>query len=303
MAAPSPPPTARELVTLGRSPLLVLIRPISVELHTQVADLNEVNSLPGGLPGPDQDQEHEWRTIYCRFCGHSIHVRVQCPNRFCPVCSRRRARRIRAALNLLFQKTKKIPSARFKMLTLSEPNCTELDVGIRSLVSSFRRLRQRSYWKNRVYGGAFVIEVTGRPNSWHPHLHIIMYSDRISWARLHRLWMKVSTGRSVWITNISLEKAKMYITKYITKVDAPAALLEDISTAVRRFRLFTRFGEWHSIVLPKLPEEVRCERCGHTSWMIDLEMTLRCRSPDRFPQAPPPRSSLHSGGACGRLHQ
>jgi hypothetical protein len=228
--------------------------------------------FPGGPDGWIHDQAHEWRTVYCLKCGNSIHVRVQCKNRFCPDCSRRRARRIRAALNLLFEKTRKEPTARFKMLTLSEPNSSELGPAISHLVSSFRRLRQRLYWKNHVFAGAYVIEVTGRPGSWHPHIHAIIYSQRISWERLHRLWMNVSTGRSVWITNISLDAAKKYVTKYLTKIDVPAPCIEDVSNAVRRFRLFTRFGEWHDIVLPPLDVHIACQQCGSHDWIIDWRL-------------------------------
>lgn len=228
---------------------------------------------------PTQDPIHDWRMVYCRKCGERLRVRVQCTNRFCPDCSKRRARRIRSALNHLFQKTEKRRTARFKLITLSESNCSDLASGVNRLVAAFRRLRQRQYWKNRVYGGAFVIEVTGFPGSWHPHIHAIVYSEFIIWERLHRDWMKVSGGRSVWITNCSLDGAKHYVTKYVTKVDTPADQVEVVSTAVRRFRLFTRFGEWHDITLPPLEETVCCPCCGMSDWIVDFEVERLCRSP------------------------
>lgn len=220
---------------------------------------------------------HGWRTLYCSKCGHRITVQVDCGRRFCTVCSRRRSRRIRNRLQLLFTKTEKIPKAGFKLVTLSKANCEELDAGIKDLIASFRRLRQRSLWKTYVLGGAFVIEIKGRPGNWHPHIHAIVYAYYIPWERLRSAWMRCSGGHAVWINAVSTDKAIGYVTKYITKCDVPAALLDDVGESLRRFRLFTRFGIWHNIVLPKLIFEYPCQSCGRSDWIVDfiIERAIR----------------------------
>jgi hypothetical protein len=220
---------------------------------------------------------HAWRRIYCVFCGAWIDVLVDCRQRFCPVCSKRRANRIRNRLQLLFTKNEPIPKAGFKMITLSMPNCNSLDEGIHSLVSSFRRLRQRVAWKQYVFGGAFVIEVKGRPGDWHPHIHAIVYSYYIPWARLRSAWRQCSGGTAVWINKVDTKKAINYITKYITKADVPPALMDDVGRSLARFRLFSRFGSWHNIVLPPVKYQTPCKRCGRMDWIVDIEISRRCK--------------------------
>lgn len=215
---------------------------------------------------------HRFRTLYCLKCGHTITVLVDCGHRFCPHCSRRRARRIRNRINHLFQSIKHQPKAGIKLLTLSKQNCTELDSGIKDLVAAFRRLRQRAMWKHYVIGGAFVIEIKGRPGNWHPHIHAIIQSYYIPWRRLRSAWTECSGGLAVWISAVSNDRAQGYVTKYITKPDIPPALLDDVSNSLRRFRLFTRFGEWHNITLPKMIFDCPCQSCGTSDWIVDFAL-------------------------------
>lgn len=219
------------------------------------------------VPRPD----HPWRSLYCEHCGHTIKAIMDCGDRFCPHCAHRRARRIQNRLAFLLEKTPKVPKAGIKMLTLSYANCKDLDLGIKHLVSSFRRLRQRSLWKHYVLGGAFVIEIKGRPGNWHPHIHAIIHAYYIPWPRLRSAWVEVSRGTAVWINAVSNDRAINYLTKYVTKTDLPAGLHGDVSDSLRRYRLFLRFGTWHNIILPKLIYDTPCDRCGHTDWMVDLK--------------------------------
>lgn len=220
----------------------------------------------------DLHLSHGWRRIYCSHCGAFQDILVDCRKRFCPECSKRRSRRIRNRLQHLFIKNEKIPKAGLKMITLSTSNSSSLDEGIRHLIKSFRRLRQRVAWKQYVFGGAFVIEVKGRPGNWHPHIHAIVYSYYIPWARLRSAWRQASGGTAVWINKVDSDKALNYVTKYITKADVPPALLDDVGRSLARFRLFTRFGSWHNIVLPKLKYESPCKSCGHTVWVTDIQI-------------------------------
>lgn len=159
------------------------------------------------------------------------------------------------------------------MLTLSVKNCSDLDSGIRHLISSFRRLRQRALWKRYCYGGAYVIEIKGGPGNWHPHIHAIIYSCYIPWASLRSAWFDVSGGTAVWISDISDDRAKLYVTKYLTKFDIPAAQLDLVSASLRRYRLFNRFGEWHNILIPKHVYDTPCKQCGQLDWVIDFKIS------------------------------
>ncbi len=232
--------------------------------------MDQMSYTPHALPSELTSETHDYRTLFCRHCGHTIKVRVDCGHRFCPICAKRRAFRIRHRLQHLFTKIKHEPKAGVKMLTLSKANCSELNVGIKDLVASFRRLRQRALWKHYVIGGAFIIEIKGRPGNWHPHIHAVIYAYYIPWARLRSAWRQVSSGTAVWISAVSNDRALNYVTKYITKCDVPAALLDDVSASLRRYRLFTRFGDWHSITIPKRVFDNPCEHCGDIDWILDL---------------------------------
>lgn len=236
----------------------------------------------------DRQSSHGWRRLWCMRCGHTIDVLVDCGRRFCPTCARRRARRIQNRLQYLFDKIQIQPKAGLKMLTLSTKNCQSLEPGIRHLVSSFRRLRQRALWKHYVIGGAFIIEVKGRPGNWHPHIHAVMYSYYIPWGRLRDAWRAVSGGTAVWISNIGPSQAKQYVTKYVTKSDIPPALQDEVSDALRHFRLFLRFGAWHNIILPKLKFDCPCQHCGQVDWMIDVELNRRIKHPEYYRPAAVP---------------
>ena len=215
------------------------------------------------LPG------HEWRTLTCAHCGQNIRVLVDCKNRFCPECSPRRSARIAARLTWLINKIQKKQGWGIKLITLSTSNCVDVDSGIKHLVASFRKMRNRALWQTKVDGGAFVIEITGRPGSWHPHIHAIVYSVFIPWKTLWRDWKQCSGGTAVWISSSTPAAATSHIVKYVSKTAVPLHLQLQLSTELRAFRLFQRFGSWHRLKLPSRLYDHPCEKCGKSDWLYD----------------------------------
>lgn len=155
-------------------------------------------------------------------------------------------------------------------LTLSTANCSDLSAGVRSLISSFRRLRQRKLWRSHVSGGAYVIEVTGHPGSWHPHLHIIIESTYIEWSQLLSAWQSVSGGSSVYIQRIPGKQAVAYLTKYISKPSVNTTLLSQLNAALKDTRMFQPFGTWHSVRLPVVKKSYPCPECGCDVWVPEI---------------------------------
>lgn len=217
----------------------------------------------------NQISSHQWRTMVCCHCGHEINVLVACKNRFCPDCSPRRSARIASRLTWLINHIQKKPGFGLKLVTLSTANCSDVQSGIKHLLRSFRKLRNRAFWNNYVTGGAFVIEVTGRPGDWHPHIHAVIYARYIPWRLLHKHWKQSSGGNAVWINSVAPSGAIKYITKYISKTNVPAHLQVELSDALRRFRLFQRFGCWHDMRLPSRVWDYRCESCGRSDWLAN----------------------------------
>lgn len=226
---------------------------------------------PSASGGYVATKTHRWRTLTCCHCGHNIKVLIDCNNRFCPACSPRRSARIRSRLGWLIKNMQKKTGFRLKMITLSATNCSDVQQGIVHLVASFRKMRNRALFKNHVDGGAFVIEVTGRPGHWHPHIHAIIYSRYIPWRALWRDWKQCSGGNAVWITSVAPSAAAAYITKYISKSAVPVPLQIELSEQLKQFRLFQRFGCWHNLKLPSRVYDYKCEQCGGSDWLADRD--------------------------------
>lgn len=209
---------------------------------------------------------HTYRRIVCLSCGFTFDVPIYCGNRFCNTCARPRLRRIRAKLNALLTSVRPSPGYSIKFLTLTIPNTPDLRAAHLILLRSFRRLRQRALWNRRVRGGAYVLELTGNPSSWHLHLHAIIESRYIPVKQLSRTFEKAGGGRIVWITRIPPHAASLYLTKYLTKSSLPLDSQREASLALAGARLFQPFGSWHdlSLSLPKV--HYVCPRCNSVAW-------------------------------------
>lgn len=214
---------------------------------------------------------HAFMKVVCQHCGETIDVPVYCGNRFCPVCSVPRRVRVRNRLEFLVANTELPPHFHFKHLTLTIPNQPDLYEMVRYIVKSFRKLRNRAFWKNYVDGGAFVLEVTGRPNNWHVHIHTIIISRYLDWNKLLKAWIACSKGRGVWLTDIPASAAVGYLTKYLSKPSVPDLVLEYVNWALKGMRLFSPFGCWYALNLTYKKPKSACPVCGQTSWLpLDL---------------------------------
>jgi hypothetical protein len=156
---------------------------------------------------------------------------------------------------------------RLKLVTLTIPNAEHLSSQSLDLIRSFRRLRQRRFWRNHVSGGAFVLEVAGKPGNWHLHLHIICASTYLSHKKLSSEWSKCSPGHIVHVTNISSDSAIRYVTKYISKTELPHDVARECSLQLKNVRLFNVFGRWHALSLLVKKILFTCPDCGNTYFL------------------------------------
>lgn len=223
--------------------------------------------------------EHSFITLHCARCGH-VHTAMRpCGYRFCPACSVKRAIRCRNHLTELFKLYKRLPKYRLRLITLSFSNPPDLKKGVDKLIRDFRRLRQRSFWTRNVQGGVAVIEITGRPGNWHPHLHIIVYSKFLVWKTLHRIWKQISGGNATHIKLISNDKAIYYITKYVSKIDMPESVQYEPNHVMKGRHLFIKIGEWASYDLPERKYLFTCVECGYSDWITEFELRHYSRGP------------------------
>lgn len=211
--------------------------------------------------------DHEFREITCLHCGHKITVPIYCGNRFCPICSIPRLSRVRRRLNWICSHVEPPRGYGFKFLTLTIRNEPDLPEMLKHLVKSFRKLRQRAFWKQYVRGGAFVLEVTGRPGNWHAHLHSVIEARFITYIKLLALWKTVSGSQGVWIEKLPKRNIVGYLTKYLSKCSAPDLVTDEISQSISGYRLFQPFGSWYAVNLTFQTEKRGCPNCGFHSWL------------------------------------
>lgn len=216
----------------------------------------------------ESDCNHDWHTVVCTHCSRTFKVPVPCKNRFCSVCKSNRKFKAEYKLKRVFESIKPLSGYNFKFVTLSTVSQESARDAVEVLVKSFRRLRQRAFWKSKVRGGVFVIEVTYSKSGYHAHLHIICHSRYLSWDKLQFNWNHCSGGLSVYIQNLPTEKAINYACKYIGKCPVDEEKQLEVSAALKGTRLVNFFGSFHGLAnAVKVPHSV-CPHCGNTHFMV-----------------------------------
>jgi hypothetical protein len=173
------------------------------------------------------------------------------------------------------------------------PNSKELKAGVKSLLAAFRKLRQSTFWKRQVSGGAAVIEIKGSEGHWHCHIHAVIFSPFIPVRQISKHWKRHSGGFIVWIKLIPLGAVVGYLTKYLAKSSVDEIYMMQVSDALKGVRMFIPFGSWYAglKVLPK-PHCI-CKRCKGTVWMcIDFGTFKVIDDPPPTPALPPPAPAL-----------
>lgn len=235
---------------------------------------NQVSEPPPVALPPDLDDvlsDHSFCQIACLHCGHTITVPVYCGDRFCPVCSVARLSRVRRRLNWIVDNVTPPAGYGIKFLTLTIRNEPDLPDMLKHIVKSFRNLRQRAFWKQHVAGGAFVLEVTGRPGNWHAHIHAVIEARYMPFLKIMKQWKLVSGSQGVWIKRLPKNRIVGYLSKYLSKCSVPEGLTDDVNSAIKGFRLFQPFGNWYAVNLTFQTSKQGCPVCHHHSFMpIDI---------------------------------
>ncbi len=257
-------------------------------------------------------------------CGSSAWVQVsrddpnrfritcaRCHDRFCLPCANEKARVAAARLHAKIQGT----PHRFLTLTLHTDTDSLAD-SLSRLLKSFRKLRQRAFWKRHVKGGIAIVEVTYNHDRkrWHPHLHVVVAGRYMAKADIGKEWYAV-TGDS-WIVDIRLIRddntASKYLAKYATKgynasVTKTFETLTTALVAMRGRRLLITFGTWRGfrITDPESDESwlpvasltrLRAQATDgdqEALWILaHITFPISLRSPPTDPRPPPPEQSI-----------
>lgn len=177
----------------------------------------------------------------------------KCHNRHCQACAQEKRRSLVAAVRARIAPIRQ--HVRFLTLTLRcQP--VPLKDQFDRLLASFRRLRQRTFWRKHCRGGIFFVELKLGENSqkWHVHLHLLVEGEFLKQPDLAAEWHAV-TGDSYIVDIRGLhddDRIASYVAKYATKplhpnvVRSPSHLDECIA-AVEGRRLVQCFGTWKGI--------------------------------------------------------
>jgi hypothetical protein len=159
---------------------------------------------------------------------------------------------------------------RFVTLSLRSSDQT-LKAQLDRLIACFRRLRQRTLWRERVDGGLAGIELTWNEErrQWHPHLHAIIHGRWIGQADLSAAWRDVTGDSFIVDIRFIRDPAKVarYVSKYATK-PLPASIQRDpdrLAEAVEAFnnrRTFVQFGDWAKHSFTRRPTDPTWETLG-----------------------------------------
>ena len=205
-------------------------------------------------------------------------VSKTCRSRACPICRATLATQLQHRLDFA------LPAGTGKNLRLitltmkhtSRPLREQLDF----LRASFRRLRQRVFWRSHVRYGYGIIEIAynNKAKQWHPHLHVIAHGKWMEQKRLAHAWAEVTHGsRIVDIRAIrNRQKAVSYVLKYMNKGPEERVLASDERMlewweGVRGGRLFLKFG--HEIA--PLPTRLDDGFPNDWEWVEPLTALLR----------------------------
>lgn len=173
-----------------------------------------------------------------------------CGLRCCPRCQRLYSHLVADHIEDFLGKPSK-NTAKFITLTLRHSHAPLL-TQLRNLQQAFRRLRQRKLWRSAVTSGYAVIEITWNQaaKQWHPHLHIVAFSDFIPQHALATAWEAVTRGSMIVDIRIvrSTARTSSYLAKYLGKPPEfpnPAHHhdeLREYVTALAKTHLVIRFG-------------------------------------------------------------
>lgn len=206
---------------------------------------------------------HPTVTIFCSYCGEVRVVTLRCGRRSCSCRTKLYFRLLRGYLELA--RSMREP----KLLTLTMVTQAELTrEGVRKIRLAFQRLLHREYFRSRIRGGLYAIEVSysGR---WNVHLHALIDSLYIDQAELSRAWFDITGDsyivdiRQAWSPRAGLK----YVLKYMLKSPSLNGQEATYDYVLKKTRLVQTFGAFYH-TKPEKPNLV-CPRCGHSDWISE----------------------------------
>ncbi|MBC9721285.1 protein rep [Cytobacillus sp. Sa5YUA1] len=157
------------------------------------------------------------------------HKGNSCKNRFCPICSWRKAKKDALALSVQMKYIEEEHQKDFIFMTLTAPNVSGEDLleEIRIYNKAFKKMVERKEVKTVVKGYVRKLEVTYNKerDDYHPHFHVLITVNKsyftqtkqyISRDRWLELWQQ-ATGDPT-ITQVDVRKVRKNNNKEISEI-------------------------------------------------------------------------------------
>jgi hypothetical protein len=141
---------------------------------------------------------------------------LRCKNKFCPICSRIKAQKIKKEIEKI---TQNFQNPKFLTLTLKTDE--DLEKIFKKIKSGFEKFKKNKFIKNRIKKIIGIYEIKKKENNkWYIHLHLIVDGLYLEQKKISEIWKKI-TGDSfiIYIEKVKNKKdLKNYLSKYITKM-------------------------------------------------------------------------------------
>jgi hypothetical protein len=219
---------------------------------------------------------HRFVSLKCSVCGFLYDVPLNCGDRLCPVCSRRRYGVLINRYREFFEHLS--PGAcRFVTVTLKHDVSTDLESQHQILVESVHKLIEygKKHWGWQ--GGVFAYQATNKGQGWHDHAHLIVQGgDFVPQEELSKVWQSIT--RDSYVVGIRFVLNALddlgYLLGYTLSVDGVWG--DDARAEYNRVfkgrRLLQSWGTWFNRMAKKEDDgdaEFVCPKCGVETWLCD----------------------------------
>jgi len=148
---------------------------------------------------------------------------------------------------------------------------------IKAIRGQFTRLLHRKYYKERIIGGLYVIELKNKGNGWNIHIHALIdtkpgFNGFLLQKKISDDWFDITQDsmivdiREAYNPRASLK----YLLKYFTKPPEINGESEVYNESLRKTRLIQTFGDLYGS-RPDKPKMV-CSECGCDWWISEYEV-------------------------------
>jgi hypothetical protein len=198
-------------------------------------------------------------------CGRHVSKLIPnatCEFRLCPDCARRRSHRLQKKYVPYIEPFVQKTYAKPVMLTLTQKHRAEtLKQSVDRLMSAFRKLIRRKFWKKHFKGGMWSLEFTLDKNGqYHTHLHILAFRSKFFDVReLREQWKEITGDSHVLRLDAvdDLQAGTKEILKYAVKPLSVSSMtaghLEDFMK-MKGARFVGTFGEFREFCKTELPD-------------------------------------------------